>query len=385
MNFSKYQDTSKLIALSDSWSFRKFDEVLKDLTRNFVKIPTSEYVDSGKFPIVDQGKNLIAGYSNIDAVYEKEVIIFGDHTRALKYINFPFHIGADGVKVLVNQISKEAITKYIYYYLSSINLPNTGYNRHFKYLKELVIPLPEIKIQKRIVKVLEEVESLILKRQSQIVALDELAQSVFLEMFGYPTGESKFSRSPLKSFGKIITGNTPPRNEKDNYGDEIEWIKSDNINTPDTYLTSANEYLSVKGKQKGRIVPPNSILVTCIAGSKSSLGNVALTEREVSFNQQINAVIPENANSYFLYMHFLLGKCLIQNKATNGMKGMVSKGVFQEIEFISPPLSVQNEYGEKFLEIEIQKSKMMDSLKEMQSLYNSLLQKAFRGELFQEE
>lgn len=150
-------------------------------------------------------------------------------------------------------------------------------------------------------------------------------------------------------------------------------------------MTPAEEYLSAKGKQKGRIVPAKSILVTCIAGSKSSIGNVALTDREVSFNQQINALIPKNSNPYFLYIHFILGKYLVQNAATSGMKGLVSKGVFQEINFISPPLNLQNEYGEKFLKIEKQKVKMIDSLNEIQSLYSSLLQKAFQGILFQEE
>ncbi|WP_214815644.1 restriction endonuclease subunit S [Exiguobacterium sp. s59] len=289
------------------------------------------------------------------------------------------------VSHLVGVIPNEKIimSNYLLYFLRfyqpSRLIMNESYpSIRIEDIQNIELEIPSIEKQAKIVKIFSECESLINNRQFQITALDELAHVLFLEMFGNPKSNSRYPKKPLKSFGKIITGNTPPRKEKDNYGTEIEWIKSDNINTPNTYLSLADEYLSAKGKKKGRIVPPNSILVTCITGSKSSLGNVALTDREVAFNQQINAVIPENVNPYFLYMHFLIDKSSIQNAATNGMKGIVTKSVFQEIRFISPPLSAQNEYGEKFLEIEIQKSKIIDSLKEMQSLYDSLLQEFFR-------
>lgn len=124
-----------------------------------------------------------------------------------------------------------------------------------QYLNKTKVDIPSKEIQLKVVNALDKAFHLIEKRQSQIEALDELIQSVFLEMFGDPNQLGKYSKLPLSEFGEIITGNTPPRKEKDNYGEFIEWIKSDNINTPSTYLTKAEEYLSEKGMKKGRVVP----------------------------------------------------------------------------------------------------------------------------------
>ena len=125
--------------------FEKFKNIITDNTSNYYKINKEHYLSSGQYKIIDQGKDFIGGYTNdknlvIETKYP--VIIFGDHTRIFKYIDFPFAIGADGVKVLhVNQ--NNAYPKYIYYYLKSVRLPNAGYSRHFKFLKEFELPVPE--------------------------------------------------------------------------------------------------------------------------------------------------------------------------------------------------------------------------------------------------
>lgn len=285
--------------------------------------------------------------------------------------------------------SQELIPEYLYYALKTVKLQKyadkaaKGVTLNKKKLNLIEIPYTDIEGQKQIVKILEIVEKLIESRQSQITALDELTQSVFLEMFGHPQSETnKFNKKTLSDFGEIITGNTPSRKVKEYYGDHIEWIKSDNINTPYHFLTKAEEYLSEKGMEKGRVVPKESILITCIAGSKSCIGNAAISDRKVAFNQQINAIIPKG-NPYFLYTQFLVGKKLIQSASTGGMKGMVSKSNFQKIEFISPPIDLQDEFGDKFLTIQNQKQQLLKSLQKIEELYNGLLQKAFKGELFQ--
>src|SRR5690606_32454536 len=100
----------------------------------------------------------------------------------------------------------------------------------------------------------------------------------------------------------IITGNTPPRNEPENYENgHIEWIKTDNIISNSAFITPALEKLSRIGVEKGRTVTPGALLVACIAGSLDSIGRAALTDREVAFNQQINAIQP-NADVSPLYL-----------------------------------------------------------------------------------
>ena len=93
----------------------KYYEYFTDVTKYAKKLQTSEYCESGKHPIIDQGQKEIAGYTDLEEGLFTDVpaIIFGDHTRVIKYIETPFFIGADGVKV-IKSIDKDADYKYIY-------------------------------------------------------------------------------------------------------------------------------------------------------------------------------------------------------------------------------------------------------------------------------
>ncbi|HQB10861.1 MAG TPA: restriction endonuclease subunit S, partial [bacterium] len=124
-----------------------------------------------------------------------------------------------------------------------------------KYL-ESEIPLPSLAEQIQIATVLSKAEDLIAKRKEGIELLDEFVKSTFLEMFGDPVRNEKgWDKKTLKSFGQIITGNTPPRGDLENYSDNfIEWIKTDNIISSETYISKASEYLSEKGLKKARTV-----------------------------------------------------------------------------------------------------------------------------------
>jgi type I restriction enzyme S subunit len=250
-------------------------------------------------------------------------------------------------------------------------------------LKKYKIPLPPIAEQKRIAAILDKADAIRRKRQEAIKLTEELGRSLFLDMFGDPVTNPKgWELTSLSKFGEIVTGNTPPRADLENYGDDIEWIKSDNITTPYHFLTQASESLSKQGKGKGRIVPEGSILVCCIAGSKSSIGKAAIANREVAFNQQINAIIPnENTDTYFLYSHFWVSQNLVQEKSTDSMKGLVSKSKFSSIKFLRPPIKKQLEFREKFLRFIKINKRMEKHLIESENLFNSLLQRAFKGEL----
>ena len=250
-------------------------------------------------------------------------------------------------------------------------------------ISNLQIPLPPLEEQKRIAAILDKADRIRRKRQEAIRLTEELGRSIFLDMFGDPVTNPKgWEVASLSKFGEVLTGNTPPRADLDNYGNCIEWIKSDNITTPYHFLTEASEKLSSTGKKKGRVVPPGSILVCCIAGSKSSIGRAAIADREVAFNQQINAVVPnKSVDTYFLYSQFLVSQNLVQSESTDSMKGLVNKSKFSGIQFLKPPLSKQIEFRENFLKfIDIYKC-LTASLAESENLFNSLLQRAFRGEL----
>lgn len=115
----------------------------------------------GDIAVVDQGQDLVGGYTNdSEKVFTGDlpVIIFGDHTRCIKYIDFPFVQGADGVKVLKPKQFFD--TKAFYYAFQNVNIPNMGYRRHFPLFDQYAIPLPPITEQQRIV---DRIESLFTK------------------------------------------------------------------------------------------------------------------------------------------------------------------------------------------------------------------------------
>lgn len=180
-----------------------------------------------------------------------------------------------------------------------------------------LIPFPSFDTQRKIANILSKVNVIISARKRQIEMIDELIKSRFIELFGDPVGNPKgWTMVPLGTRCEIITGNTPSRAEAKNYGEFIEWIKSDNINTPYTFLTEAQEYLSEIGFQKCRFVEAGSLLMTCIAGSVNCIGNVAVADRRVAFNQQINAIVPNEDEVLYLYWLMLLSKPAIHELET---------------------------------------------------------------------
>lgn len=247
-----------------------------------------------------------------------------------------------------------------------------------RYLQEELI-LPPITKQANIVQTLDAADILRQKRKEQIKLLDDYLKSVFYKMFGDPINNpKKLIKRQIGDLGQIITGNTPSRQKQEYYGDYIEWIKSDNINTPEFTLTKAEEYLSKKGLEVGRKTPAGSVLVTCIAGSRDCIGNVAITDREVAFNQQINAFVPGSDISYKLFFaQIQFCKQLIRQASTNSMKGMVSKNRFAKIDIIVPLAKEQKKFEKIFDSVLEIRQKIRSSLSEMDNHFNALMQKSF--------
>lgn len=290
------------------------------------------------------------------------------------------------------RVKKQIFHEYVYYFLKF----NQHYFKSFETgttfkaitvqnIRRIPIKIPEeYDDQRKIAEVLSKIENLLEKREKSIKLLDKLAKSTFLDMLGDPVVDSKnWGKVSLDSFGKVITGNTPPRGEKSFYDtDFIEWIKTDNLFEDKIYATKAKEYLSQQGLSVGRSVEKGSILVTCIAGSVKSIGTASLVDRKVAFNQQINAIQPfEDVDSFFLYWMFKISKHYIQDRAGKGMKKIINKSAFQNILFPKPKYELQKKFGDIALKIENTKKIYENSLSELKQLFNSTSQKAFKGEL----
>lgn len=159
-------------------------DAVEDVSRGNIKIPQSEFQDSGALPVVDQGQSLIAGYTDETSAAVSAgpaVIVFGDHTRALKFVDFPFAMGADGVKIL--RVRGGFEPRYVFHALRSQPIPSAGYSRHFKFLKELRVPQPPLDEQRRIAAILDHADSLRAKRRQVLTHLDALPKGIFHKMF----------------------------------------------------------------------------------------------------------------------------------------------------------------------------------------------------------
>lgn len=160
-----------------------FSKYCKDDTSSATKIVAGDYLSKGIYPIYDQSKdNTIAGYTNKKEGLCDNVpaVLFGDHSRVIKYINTPFFIGADGVKIIRPKIN-EIIPEFLYYDLKYHTIPNTGYNRHFKFVKMLKLTKASMEKQN---------EFLLIARQADKSKFGDF-KSQFIEMFGNPVTNTK--------------------------------------------------------------------------------------------------------------------------------------------------------------------------------------------------
>ena len=245
-------------------------------------------------------------------------------------------------------------------------------------LRKIVIQVPDLPEQRKLAANLDCIEQMMANRREQLVSFDQLVKSRFIELFGDPVSNPKgWNKVALGKRCEIVTGNTPSRAEPENYGEFIEWIKSDNINTPFTLITKAQEYLSEVGFQKCRFVEAGSVLMTCIAGSISCIGNVAVTDRRVAFNQQINAIVPKQDEVLYLYWLMLLSKPAIHSTINMALKGILSKGQLSDMEFPFPSKDLQEQFAAFVEQTDKSKLAVQKGLQELEILKKSLMQQYF--------
>lgn len=247
----------------------------------------------------------------------------------------------------------------------------------------LQIYLPPLPEQKRIATILGKADRLRCLRRYARELSDTYLQSVFLEMFGDPVINPKgWERAKVSDLGKVQTGNTPSRDNPLNYGNDIEWLKSDNIIEGVMLVSNSREMLSKQGAKIGRMVKAGSVVVTCIAGSPTTIGNVALTDRLVAFNQQINSVTPyKDVDPHFLYGMLKVAKPLVQRSTTLGMKRIITKSKFENLVLIKPPQLQQKRFARIILKYERLQSQQREAERQAEHLFQTLLHKAFNGEL----
>ena len=167
-----------------SWKKEQIRSLLRP-PKKTIKVPSSKYLKHGTTPVIDQSQKEISGYTNNpQARFESPlpVVLFGDHTRVLKYLDAPFARGSDGTQILVTD-PQHVLPHYLFYALHTVDLSSYGYARHFKYLKEQYIPVPPLKVQQSIVNTLSVYDMLIQNNKRRMDLLEESLQLIYRKWF----------------------------------------------------------------------------------------------------------------------------------------------------------------------------------------------------------
>lgn len=378
------------------WEYKRFDEVF-DLQMG--KTPDR------KNPEYFGGNNV---WVSIRDLVDKEIADSNEHITDLAVSNsnirkvkrgtvimsFKLTVGKCGITA-TDLYTNEAImafntkesfdinSSFLYYYLQCYhwvgsNKAVMGTTLNKATISKQYISIPPLSTQLAIVSELDKINELIRLKKEQLKDFDNLAQSLFYEMFGDPVENEKgWEVKKLGEIGEVKTGNTPSRSNDNFYNEKfIEWIKTDNIRNEQMNPTTAAEYLSRDGAECGRIVSKGSILVACIAGSLSSIGKCCITTKNVAFNQQINAITPygDFCNSIYLYELIRNSYKYIQQNATTGMKHILSKSIFEKMKFPLPPLSLQRLFAQRIEQIEREKLEVQKSIQDLETLLASRMQ-----------
>lgn len=359
----------------------RFTDVFSDETKRGYKIQTSEYLPFGKYPIIDQGQAQIVGYTNLENGLFTDVpaIIFGDHTRIVKYVDRPFFLGADGVKVLKAKV-RDTDYKYLFYCLQNAKIPNTGYNRHFKWLKDVDIPLPPLEEQCQIAALLEKVSSLIAKRRQQLDKLDELIKARFVEMFGDEHHLDDWNCVSVGEVADICVGVVikPTQYYTDQGG--VPAFRSLNIGAM-TIKNADWVYFTKEGHEKNKksIVCENDVLVV----RSGAPGTACVVTKEFSGYNAVDIIIAhpniEKINSVFLAMFTNMphGMNQIREKTGGAAQQHFNVGGYKELTVILPPIELQNQFAAFVEQTEKTKIAISKSLQQLETLKKALMQEYF--------
>ena len=361
-----------------------FDEVLKDCTKLGTKIPTSEYLENGKYPIIDQGQNDIAGYyDSDDGLFEDvPIIVFGDHTRIVKYIDKPCFLGADGVKLLC-PVSKDTNCKYLFYQLAHADIPNTGYNRHFKWVKALNFKIPSSDEQNHVDEVLDKVTELISLRKQQLARLDELVKARFVEMFGdAKLNPYDFPCNSLSEYILFLTsgsrGWSQYFTDSGEYFITIKNVKNCRITLQDVQYVIPPDNAEAKRTK----VQENDLLISITA----DLGRTGVVPKEIAkhgayINQHLTCIRLnlEKVNPIYVayYMESDAGKEQFASKNQSAVKAGLNFNAINSLKLIVPPLSLQNDFAAFVERVDQQKQTVQQSLEKLELMKKALMQEYF--------
>ena len=348
------------------WEYKSFETCINKLPKA-KQVKTSEYSSGTKYPIISQEDKLISGYYDDESYVfhiDSPVVIFGDHTRVLKYIDFDFVVGADGVKIISPQ--KDLNAKFLLYYLQWYKIPNLGYSRHYKLLREIKIPLPPQSTQLAIVSELDKINELIRLKKEQLKDFDNLAQSLFYEMFGDPVENEKgWEVKKLIEVSSLINGRAYKQNELLSEG-KYKVLRVGNFFTNSNFYYSNLELEDEKYCYKGDL----------LFAWSASFGAFIWDEDKTIFHYHIWRVLFDKAILDIHYYQYLLNTMtsfFMNDVHGIGMVHLTKLGM-EQYELPLPPLSLQRLFAQRIEQIEREKTEVQKSIQDLETLLASRMQ-----------
>ena len=362
--------------MKHGWEYICFESCLNKIPKA-KQVKTKEYNSGTKYPIISQEDKLISGYCDDESMLfhiDKPVIIFGDHTRVLKYIDFDFVVGADGVKIISPKENLNA--KFLLYFFTWYKIPNLGYSRHYKLLKELDIPVPPLSTQLSIVSELDKINELIHLKKEQLSDYDKLAQSLFYEMFGDPIENEKGWE--VKTIGDVCSLKSGDSKANKSPKGTLPYVKVGDMNLPgnENYITYSSTYVDRTFNQKG-IFPIGSILFPKRGGAILT-NKKRMAAVEVCCDLNTMGVIPsEGLNIHYLFQWF---KILDLGAICSGSTILqLNNCDIAPLLIQIPPLSLQNLFAQRIELIEKQKAEIKSTIADLETLLASRMQYWFFG------
>lgn len=390
-----------------SWPLVKLSLHLeKILTWNPVKSEKIDLLDYVDLSAVDKDKKvidttLVSRISPIDAPSRaRQIIAKGDVLVSTVRPNLngvalalPVNDGAiasTGYCVLRPKITS-LDSKYLFFWVQTRAFVNdmvakaTGANYPAvsdRIVKESEIPLPPLPIQKQIAAALEKADSLRQQCQQMEQELNALAQSVFLEMFGDPvTNSKKWPTSKFAALGELNRGKSKhrPRNDPKLLGGIYPLIQTGDVARADNYITEYKHTYSEFGLKQSRLWKKGTLCITIAA----NIADTAILGFDSCFP---DSVVGFNANKNItsnMFVHYWLKfyQIILERTAPESAQKNINLKILEALDIFVPPLCKQNEFIDILNQIESQKSVCREATKNLENNFNSLMQRAFKGEL----
>ena len=298
-----------------------------------IKLKKNEYSEEGEYPIIDQGQDFIIGYTNKEsALFDlDEYVIFGDHTESVKYVDFRFAQGADGIKVLKTDKSYLK-PRYLYHAILNFYEKQGKYMRHFSLLKQTEIPIPSPEIQEKIVEILDKFTNYVTELQSELQSRtkqytyyrDKLLSEEYLTKVTKEMEEDrKVNTLRLEEICEFKRGKRLVKSELQEDGE---------------FPVYQNSIIPLGYYHEKNFERDNTFII-----SAGAAGEIVYSDREFWAADDVYVLkTKENITSKYLYYLLLSKQYIIKSKVRKASIPRLSKDDIEKILVDIPPLSLQN-------------------------------------------